>query len=260
MAEKEPQRRERPVQNQEVDELSLEQPRLSLLDILDKQLRSSESVSRLLFLFQVDDKRQAEIIQAFTSWRKNAPEVTGVLAFIGGNMGLHFLEGPTPKLYAALQFFNTFNEETLEKSGAPILCNLRILYLGELYKNRASIHWCSFAYTASKANAGALGGDTTDPECVFHAYKTILVASMKVKDQVVSRDEDIDFNTFQDSAPPLYRALGDTLVAQEDLVNLCSKDCESLFDYREFEELFILPPQLRLESDNLWPMPPPPVY
>jgi len=228
---------------------------------LDQQLRGSETVSRLLFLFQADERRHKDISQIFSSWVEKEPEVTGVLCFVGGIVGLHLLEGPTPRLYAGLQFLHSTAQEELEKTGGPLLTNLRILYVGELYTTRASLHWCSFSYSSTKTSTGALGSEATDTNRVFHAYKTLLVASLKVRDQIESEDEEeIDFTTFGDTAPAIFRGFGETLVAQDDLVLLCGKDCDSLFDYDEFEELFILPPQLRLESDKLWPMPPPPVY
>lgn len=122
------------------------------------------------------------------------------------------------------------------------------------------MHWCHFQYTAAKANAGALGNEAKDADRGFHAYKTILTAALKVRDQILSRGQDIDFESFFEAAPTLFRNWGETLISMEDLNLIIGKECDSFLDYLSFEELFIAPPKLQLESDLLWPMPPPPVY
>lgn len=259
----EPQKRERP-QAQEIDELAQEQPRVSLLDTLDSQLRGVETVSRLMLICNVDDKKSAELVEKFREWVAKEPQVTGVLAIMGSNCGLHFLEGPTRKIYAAMEHFQSFSAEDLAKHGddnSGYLSNLRILYLGELYKARASMHWCSFSYTASKASAGSLGSEASDADRCFHAYKTLLVSALKVKDQIIkSQGENCNFADFNSNAPAFFRNWGETLVSLDDLGLLLSKDCNSLLNYAQFEEIFLLTPKLKLESDLLWPMPPPPVY
>lgn len=245
-----PGQRQRPPPAQDVDELSLDAPRTSLLDVLDAQLRPHTLVSRLLCVCQIDEKRQKELEDKFTSWVTQESEITGVLAFLGP-VALHLLEGPTKKLFNALVHFNSFSEDD---GAGSLLSNLKILYLSELYTDRVAVDWCAFSHTP-KGNIGALG-DVREADRVFHAYKTIVTACEKVSGQVPRCSS----KEYRANAPEKFRNTADTLIALEDLHILLSKESKNPFTFEQFVSFFIEPVVLQLESDKLWPMPPAPVY
>eukprot|EP00397_Hematodinium_sp_SG-2012_P045159 GEMP01050622.1.p1 GENE.GEMP01050622.1~~GEMP01050622.1.p1 ORF type:complete len:270 (+),score=73.46 GEMP01050622.1:174-983(+) len=253
------QRRERPPPAQEVDELALDTQRVSLLAALDSQLRAHPDVARLLCVCQTDERKQKELEDACTSWIADEPEISGVLAFIGP-VALHLLEGPMRKIISALQHFNTFSAEAIAESGenaTPMMFNLKILYMSELYTNRAAPHWSSFSYSPAKASFGALGSEATESERVFHAYKSILLACEKVSAQVAVQLTGCSSDEFRDAAPELFRSCAaDSLVALEDLNILLAKESVNSFTYAQFKVFFLDPMVLQLDSDKLWPMPP----
>lgn len=247
------QKRERQAPAQEVDELSLDTERTSLLDVLDGQLRNNTLVSRLLCICQIDEKKQKELEDEFTQWIEGETEISGVLAFIGP-VALHLLEGPTQKVFRALERFNAFHE-TME-NGVPLISNLKILYVSELYTSRAASHWSCFSHIPAKGNA--LGPDSSEAERIFQAYKTLLLACEKVSGQLEKSGSSPA--KFRNTAPPLFKNFADSLVAPEDLNILLSKECENPFTYPQFRQFFVEEVSLNLESDKLWPMPPAPVY
>jgi hypothetical protein len=244
---------------EEVDELTLETKRETLLDQMEGQLKPGgnavPTVSRLLFAVGLPDERKApQVDKAFLEWLAKQPDyaggpVTGVLLYIG-SVCAHFLEGPTESLFQALTFFNTLTAE-----GNGLLGSIRVLYFTELHGSRVSVSWCSYSHQSK-----LLGSQTAQledgavHESVFIIYQKLLLLCLKVQDAV---GNDASFDKVQAQ----YKKLSEMMPSADDTIAMMAKNSiDYFFTFTEFEKVFIAPFHCVLHSELLWPMAPALVY
>jgi hypothetical protein len=244
-----------------IDELAIETRRTSLLDIVEQQLKGQTVVTRCLFIFPLaDDPRiQSALKQEFSNWLETSQRssvVTGLLVFMQ-QAGIHFLEGPTQMLYAALAAFHEWAADTPGRQA--LVGPLRILYFSELHGVRTSRSW--IAYNHSAKPMGGAGTSLTQDTCseiVFICYRKLLLLNMQVSGAVAGGEE----------GPALQKQLGNAikkgselLPSVEEVGLFMSKNAvDLLLTYPEFAKLFVEPTHTVLGSELLWPMPPPLSY
>jgi hypothetical protein len=265
-----------------IDELAIETKRVTLLQREEQQLKGKQHVSRLLFVFGIADDRktQGQVEQEFTQWRSKQEEgdqVTGVLLFLG-QAGVSFLEGPAELVFKGLELIQSLATEVLPTPSLPsapadiksgisqkkrgdtdaqnvnprpaLIGALKILYFTELHGVRASIGWCSYASTAKPAGGGQNAEAAVD-ELVFMLYRKILMLCLKVKDSAGGSEAD------PDRLQGHYRRLADGMPTQEEAMFFLGKNLTGdFFTFPEFQNVFMKPFQLVLNSELLWPMPP----
>eukprot|EP00930_Biecheleria_cincta_P083993 TRINITY_DN73496_c0_g1_i1.p1 TRINITY_DN73496_c0_g1~~TRINITY_DN73496_c0_g1_i1.p1 ORF type:complete len:299 (+),score=64.70 TRINITY_DN73496_c0_g1_i1:80-976(+) len=258
-----------------IDELAMETKRTTLLDRLESQLKTTNHVSRLLFAFSIaDDKKiQKALDQEFTSWKQQQEgheALTGVLVLVSAQTGFHLLEGPTEIVLKALSFFHSISTEAKslrelagtvqatprpdEKGELPaLLSTVRVLHFTELHGVQVARSWCSLVHPGK-----SLGGvqtaldDTNSHELVFSAYKKMLCLCLKVQ-KLLDPDEAVDSRGLKKA----YEKAADEMPTVDEVQCIMGKNAlECFFTYPEFEKVFILPFQLVLHSELLWPMPP----
>lgn len=260
-----------------IDELAMETKRTTLLDRLETQLKSTSHVSRMLFGFSLaDDKKvQKALDQEFTSWKQQQESheaLTGVLVMVAGQTGFHLLEGPTELVLKALSFFHSVSTEAKgireaapagpvqatprqdEKGELPALVStVRVLHFTELHGVQVARSWCSLVHPGK-----SLGGvqtpldETNSHELVFAAYKKMLCLCLKVQ-KLLDPDEPVDVKGLKKA----YEKAADEMPSVDEVQCVMGKNSlECFFTYPEFEKVFILPFQLVLHSELLWPMAP----
>lgn len=287
-----PRRRQRNTEPQEtIDELAIENKRISLLDRVEAQLRGVRQHSRLLFGFTTenDKKLHGSIETEFSAWRSgldDPEELTGVMIYIG-NYVLHFLEGDTDILFKALEFFHTLSHEapggasvksTPQQTTSPsrpsnvprpanaapevsknsrragLLSGLRILHFTELHGVRTSVSWCLYVHNSKPAGAAIAVEESNCPEIVFSTYKKMLLLCLAVSRGTRSSRGREDLSA-------AYNASADKMPTADEVSQLMSKAAaEFLFNYTEFVKTFVAPVHLTLHSELLWPVPPALVY
>jgi hypothetical protein len=239
---------------EEVDELTIETKRETLLDQMESQLKTDgvamPTVSRLLFAVGLPDERKApQVDKAFSEWLAKQPKqsVTGVLLYIG-SVCVHFLEGPTESLFQAVSFFNTL---TIEGNG--LLGSMRVLYFTEAHGARCSVSWCSYSHQSK-----LLGSQTAQledgqvHESVFIIYQKLLMLCLKVQD-ALGEGADVPFDKMQAQ----YKKVSDMMPSADDTITMMAKNSiEYFFTFAEFEKVFIAPFHCVLHSELLWPMAP----
>lgn len=279
------QRRQRSKEVQEVmDELAQETKRVTLLEREEQQLKGQKHVSRLLFIFGIADERKTQdaVDQEFAVWRKQtegASDVTGLLLFCG-QATVVFMEGPTELLFKAVEMFQGLTLEVLPTAPMPtppegmkvgkavdlkvavappanprpaLISGVRVLYFTELHGVRAAPGWCGLVNQA-KAQSGQVQAEDTSQQ-VFELYKKLLVVCLKVKDS--AGDSEANLDVLQTH----YRKLTDLMPTPDEVLSLLSKQsADNFFSFAEFQKIFMKPFQLVLNSELLWPMPPPLSY
>lgn len=260
------------------DELAQETRRHTLLDAVEYQLKAAQTRARLLVACNLSEDKKAipQIETEFTAWaKKNAqnadeedeeegavkPPVLGGLFLIQPGQALHFLEGPTEKLFEGLKLFQSFGSEVAggDKGETPrgaLISNLRIIYFTEVHGVQTMNGWHAFQHTSAKSMGGpSLFQD--DEQCyqaVFMAYRKLLVASCKITE---ATDGQNDPHTVKD----VLKKMQDSLPTLDELTSLLHKTAaEYFFTYAEFEKAFCAPFHLVLQSELLWPMAPPLSY
>lgn len=258
-----------------IDELAMEAKRTTLLDRLESQLKTTNHISRMLFAFSINDdkKIQKALDQEFTSWKQQQEgheALTGVLVLVSAQIGFHLLEGPTELVMKALGFFHAISTEAkgLRELGAPVqatprpdekgdlpalLSSVRVLHFTELHGVQVARSWCSFVHPGK-----SLGGvqtaidDSNCHELVFAAYKKMLCLCLKVQ-KLLDPDEPVDSRGLKKT----YEKAADELPSVDEVQCIMGKNAlECFFTYPEFEKVFVLPFQLVLHSELLWPMAP----
>jgi hypothetical protein len=262
-----------------VDELAQETKRVTLLDREEQQLKGQKHYSRLLFVFGVaDDKKlQTTIEQEFASWRNKQEQgqnVTGLLLFLGQSAAC-FLEGPAEVCFKGMELFHSMSQEILPQPVMPLppadmrtnmsrtetepvqnprsalMSAVRVLYFTELHGVRSSVGFCSFVSPA-KTTAGGGQGNLEDGahEFVFQVYQKFLVLCLKVQN---SAGDGADSDALQGH----YRKFTDIMPTPDEVALLLGKQGnEHFFSFAEFQQVFMKPFQLVLNSELLWPMPP----
>lgn len=277
-------RRQRNQEVQEVvDELAQETKRVTLLEREEQQLKGRPHVSRLLFVFGIldDSKTQKSVEQEFAAWRDRqefSKDVTGVLLFLG-HAAISFLEGPSEFLFKSLEAFQGLTLDVEPAAVVPsapadmmkaaaktpaktdaapaptprpaLISALRVLYFTELHGVRTSKGWSAFAQSV-KLQGGGPGnleeGAVTEP--VFLLYKKMLMLCLKVSDGV---GDDVN----SDQLRGQYGKNTDMMPPAEDVLILLSKQsAENFMSFQEFQNVFMKPFQLVLNSELLWPMAP----
>mmetsp|Transcript_82971 Transcript_82971/g.268845 ORF Transcript_82971/g.268845 Transcript_82971/m.268845 type:complete len:276 (-) Transcript_82971:78-905(-) len=247
-------RRRGPQEVQEVvDELAQETKRTSLLQAVETQLKGQPHVSRILVGFGVVDDRKVhdQITQEFTVWRKKLEEtddLTGFLVFANLS-AVHFLEGPTELLFAALEKLQSLAVEVEKpqpgEAARPALIGpVRILHFTEMHGVRASTSWCTHTHTGKKGQEVQIE-ENNSAELMFKVYQKMLLLCAKVKDNDPS------------GVPAAYKKAADGLPTVDEIAVLLGKvAAEFFFSYDEFEKVFVAPFNLVLHSELLWPMAP----
>lgn len=279
-------RRAQSKQVQEVmDELAQETKRVTLLEREEQQLKGQKHVSRLLFIFGIGDERKTQdaVDQEFATWRKQtegASEVTGLLLFCG-QATVSFMEGPTELLFKAVEMFQGLTVEVLPTPPMPtppegmkvgkavdpkvviappanprpaLISGVRVLYFTELHGVRAAPGWCGLVNQAKPLGVALVMAEDTSQQ-VFDLYKKLLVVCLKVKDSAGESEANLDVLQTH------YRKLTDLMPTPDEVLSLLSKQsADNFFSFAEFQKIFMKPFQLVLNSELLWPMPPPLSY
>lgn len=272
-----------------VDELAQETKRITLLDREEQQLKDKFHCSRLLFIFGVTDDRKVQnnVEQEISSWRnkqEGGSEVTGLLLYLG-QAAACYLEGPTELLFKAMELVHSLSLEVLPVPAMPLppsdmrtntsakpesqapppaprpafISAVRVLYFTEMHGVRTSAGWCSYV-SSTKPSAGAGGGNLNLDDgvdvFVFGIYQKFMLLCLKVQGSVGAGDE-----TDSDVLQGNYRKLNDQMPTPDEVNLLLGKlGNEHFFSFMEFQQVFMKPFQLVLNSELLWPMPPPLSY
>lgn len=261
-------RRGRQAEVQEViDELAQETKRTTLLERVEEQLKGQPHVSRLVFGFgMTDDKKiQSAVEKKFLEWKEKQEKqssavMSGIMLFMGQS-AVHFLEGPTEQLFAALHFFHSLSSDAkpaaVGQAAAPssprqeLIGSVRVLHFTELHGVRVSTSWCSCTPGGKPTGAQGLVDDGNSSDLVFAVYRKFMLMCLKVKETFTG--DDSDRSRLQSS----YRRLSDLMPTIDEVNTLMGKSgADYYFTYAEFEKLFIAPFHLVLHSELLWPMPP----
>jgi len=262
-----------------VDELAQETKRVTLLEREEQQLKGQKHVSRVLFVLGIVDERKTQdaVEQEFTAWRgqtEGAKDVTGVLLFCGQS-AVSFLEGPTELLFKAVELFNGLTVEVQASAVMPtppddmkvgdpkvaivppaaprpaLISALRVLYFTELHGVRTAGDWCAVVSNAKPGGAQQLEDMSQQ---VFELYKKILVLCLKATENVGTAEG-------ADAWTSAYRKEVELMPAADEVIMLLSKqNSDNFFSFPEFQKIFMKPFQLVLNSELLWPMPPPLSY
>lgn len=277
-----PRRRRSKEPQEAIDELAQETKRVTLLEREEQQLKGRKHVSRLLFAFGIvdDRKTQQTVEQEFLTWQsaeEGGDEVTGVLIFLGP-AAVSFLEGPTEVLFKALEFFHGLTLDVVAPAAAPLpppdvrtapssdttaaapaprgalISPVRVLYFTELHGVRTSVGWCSIVSSAKPGQSGSLEDGAS--EAVFQIYQKLLTSCLKVQ-QAAGSGRSPALEALQGH----YRKVQDSMPTPDEATLILSKQGgETLFSFSEFQAVFMKPFQLALNSELLWPMPPPLSY
>jgi len=244
-----------------VDELAHDTQRATLLDAIEAQLRQEEQLTRLVFACQLaDDKRvHAQIEREFQKWlAENDAEKTltgfSVLLSVAPASGLlHYMEGKTEKLFAALKFFEELSTDRGDNRPA-LTSPTRIIYFTEMHRARLMPTWAMIVHV-TKLGPQNQQQEVIPKSVVFLMYKKLLVLAAKVHAQ--TKDEPGK----ESAAKSVLKNSVDLLPSIDDVLMLVGKvGQEVLFSYTEFEKTFIAPFHTVLQSELLWPMPPPLSY
>jgi len=280
------QRRQRSKEVQEVvDELAQETKRVTLLEREESQLKDQKHVSRVLFVFGIVDERKTQdaVEQEFAAWRgqqEGARNLTGLLLFCG-QAAVVFMEGPTELIFKAVELFHGLTQEVYAAAAMPeppsdmraggppdrklstgppaipraaLISSVRVLYFTELHGVRATAGWCSLVNQAKALSGSAQVVVEDDAEKVFILYRKFLVLGLKVRDSV---GEEANSDVVQGH----YRKLTEMMPTPDEVLGILSKQSmDNFFTFAEFEKIFVKPFQLVLNSELLWPMPPPLSY
>jgi len=260
------------------DELAQETRRSTLLDAVEHQLKAATTRARLLIACNLseDKKGIAQIETEFTEWSKKIaqsaddaeeeegaakPPVLGGLFIIQPGQALHFLEGPTEKLFEGLKLFQAFGVEVAgggpnETPRGALISNLRIIYFTEVHGVPTMNGWHCFYHTSAKSLGGPalFQDDEACYQAVFMAYRKLLVTNCKIM-------EATDGQNKTTLVKDTLKKLQDSLPTLDELTALLHKTAaEYFFTYAEFEKAFCAPFHLVLQSELLWPMAPPLSY
>lgn len=253
------------------DELAQETRRHTLLDAVEHQLKSVPTRARLLLACNVsEDKKLVQQIEAeFSEWVKKNEQIAadaeeedgtprqkfGGLFIMQPGQALHFMEGSTEQLFAGLKLWNSFSIEVPAGGDTParsaLLSNLRIIYFTEVHGVQTMVGWNAFAHTSAKSMGGPalFQEDSSAFQAVFMCYRKLMVVNSKTMD-ASSKDVKEQLKKLQDNLPTL-----------DEVTALLHKTAaEFFFTYAEFDKAFCAPFHLVLQSELLWPMPPPLSY
>jgi len=214
-----------------------------------------------------DKKAVAQIEDEFGAWVKKTEQAaadaaeedgTGSPPAFGGlfiqqpGQALHYLEGTTESLFAGLKLFASFENEAPGRGA--LISNLRIIYFTEVHGVQTVHGWHPFQHTSAKSMGGPqlFQEEESCYQAVFAAYRKILVLNCKIMDATGGKA-----NATKDQ----LKKLQDNLPTLDELTSLLHKTAaDYFFNYAEFEKAFCAPFHLVLQSELLWPMPPPLSY
>jgi len=220
-----------------------------------------------------ESKAIAQIEEEFGAWVKKTEQLaaeaaeedgTGSPLAFGGlfiqqpGQALHYLEGTTEVLFAGLKLFASFANEVPAGEGAPgrgaLIQNFRIIYFTEVHGVQTVRGWHSFQHTSAKSMGGPqlFQEEESCYQAVFMCYRKILVLNCKIMDAIGGNPS---------ATKDQLKKLQDNLPTLDELTSLLHKTAaDYFFTYAEFEKAFCAPFHLVLQSELLWPMPPPLSY
>jgi hypothetical protein len=261
------------------DELASETRRHTLLDAVEHQLKAVPTRARLLLACNIPDDKKAvaQIETEFGAWAKKLapavddaeeeegaakPTAFGGLFVIQPGQALHFMEGTAEQLFAGLKAFQGLSDISAtggDKNETPrgaLVNNLRIIYFTEVHGVQTMNGWHSFHHLGAKSMGGPVlfQDDEQCFQAVFMAYRKLLVTNCKVMEALPSDADDQAYKT-------QLKSIQDGLPTLDELTSLLHKTAaDYFFNYAEFEKAFCAPFHLVLQSELLWPMPPPLSY
>eukprot|EP00919_Chromeraceae_sp_WS-2016_P000620 GHVR01001560.1.p1 GENE.GHVR01001560.1~~GHVR01001560.1.p1 ORF type:complete len:187 (-),score=43.05 GHVR01001560.1:378-938(-) len=164
------------------------------------------------------------------------------------SFAVHYIEGKTQNVINALQFFSNLQKYTDRKGGAPI-SGARILYFTEMHGRRALPYWTNFVNPTYKGLSLPTADDPSgEPlEKLFVVYTRLLLVLGGLRDS-------------QTSSPSHYLkhpGVIEQLPTLDTIVWLNTHAHTQLFLLNDFLELVTEPSKLVLNSERLWPVPPP---
>jgi hypothetical protein len=248
-----------------------------LLDAVEHQLKNVATRGRLLLACNLpeDKKLISQIEEEFSKWVKTIeqsaadaaeedgsgkPQEFGGIFIQQPGQALHYLEGTTETLFNGLKLFASFGNEVPAGGDGPgrgaLISNLRIIYFTEVHGVQTVKGWYPFQHTSAKSMGGPalLQEEDSCYQAVFMVYRKILVFNCKAME---ATDGMSNPNTVKDQ----FKKLQDALPTLDELTALLHKtSAEYFFTYAEFEKAFCAPFHLVLQSELLWPMPPPLSY
>merc|ERR1719440_410546 len=147
----------------------------------------------------------------------------------------------------------TFTHAETEPAQQPrhaVIGAVRILYFTELHGVRTSTGWCAYSSPAKLQGGQQASLEDGPHEHVFTLYTKLLTLCSKV--QNVANDE-VDPDRLQGH----YKRFNNWLPTPEEANLLMGKQGnDHFFSFTEFQDVFVKPFRLVLNSELLWPMPP----
>jgi hypothetical protein len=241
------------------------QPRFSLLDAVKSQLKTSQ-ISRILFVFSVADDAASKTahgeLERWVAARAadddgTATPVTGVMVGLG-SWAVTLLEGKTDAITA---IFCHLADLAGKQTPVIVASHFNLLHISELRGVRVfpELPYLPFA----KKPEGTMFENSV-PQRVVDVYTGLLTYGCRVLDALGFPEDPADEAPVVDA-----RQIADVgmTVAKDNPVMLPTHDqiesiatSGSVFPYATFQELFVGPIHLDLESSKLWPVPPPLSY
>lgn len=260
------------------DELAQETQRLNLLNAVEAQVRSKTLRSRILLGCSISDNKDVhlKVEKEFEDWVRMAEAaaikaeeegaaisstpLAGLLIFQPVQL-LHFLEGTTDQLLAALKAFHSLSiEVTATDNGPParpaLISNLRILYFTEAHGVQTMNGWTSVKHETAKSMGGPamLQDMEACSMAVFGAYRKLMMVNCKITQATGGGGG-------SSAVQNAFRQSQDLLPTLDEVTSLLHKNtAEFFFTFAEFEKSFAAPFHMVLQSELLWPMPPPLSY
>jgi hypothetical protein len=247
------------------EELAVHQPRLSLLDAVKNQLRTSQ-ISRLLFVFSVgDDASQKgsfqelkKLLAARGSDEAEPPSlITGAVVGIGSWV-VCLLEGKTDELIKAFVHLAEHGKDTKPVFSAS---QFHMIHISELRGVRV---FPALVYLPYPKKPEGTAFETSVPERIVQLYTGLLTVGCKVLDALDFPEDPTEEAPAVEDAQvegQLAAAAKDqaALMPTHDLVESIVVS-GNVLPYSSFYDVFVGPMHLELESSKLWPVPPPLTY
>lgn len=250
-----------------IDELAHDTTRASLLDAVEEQLKNQEHMTRLVFACQVTDEKrvQSQVEREFQNWlaENSVPEskeLSGfslLLSVSPSSAIVTYLEGNTELIFSALKFFDELSIDKSSDGGrVALVSSLRVIYFTEMHRNRLVPGWLMYVHPTKAGPANQQNQEVNPKSTIFLMYKKLITLACKVK--LAAREDETNKQTAARNTVKNSTELFPTI--DEALVLTGKLGQEFLFSYKEFESTFIAPFHTVLQSELLWPMPPPLSY
>lgn len=260
------------------DELAQETQRLNLLNAVEQQVRAKTLRSRILLGCTISDNKDVhlKVEKEFEEWVHNAEAaarkaeeegsaistlpLSGLLIFQPIQL-LHFLEGSTDQLLAALKAFHTLSVDVPATENGPparpaLISNLRVLYFTEAHGVQSMSGWSAVKHESAKSMGGPVMIQDMEAcsMAVFMAYRKLMMVCCKVMSATGGEGD-------SSAVQSAFKQSQDLLPTLDEVTALLHKGtAEYFFTFAEFEKSFAAPFHMVLQSELLWPMPPPLSY